>query len=525
MLQGVWIIFGVKQAYDALSVALLHAGSQVHLLCTSEVQAAKVVEDLQRSAAAHGAPREVWLVPGVEEPIAAVLAEPLRRLGVRCLTVTHKAVVGGILAGHIDAVHAEAAPFLRSAAPEGSFPATQQPPAKASAPGRRRTVPWSSAAGEVPKTAVKEEESFPHTQHQQGAPMERPAALCSRQGESAAPPSRSGAPQAPLAAPPTPKEPAAAAQAPPPQARAAKRPAPDPGGGGEAMDPRRRPFAPWGEAARPAIEAGAPLGAVKEQPAHDPDVGASTGRPGSRLASPGRPELENVRMAAPAAQPPSGGVKLEPGLREPKQLEEERLTATAPLTALRPESQPQEELLLGSQAKRERGDPLAEHPSQVKADPEPPRAAKAEEAKREQSEPSGAPHAAAKTEQPVKKHPTGVWLPSLGGSDTGSFVALDGTDVPRAAWSPGAAAVLVPPMPSQPACRQVAHHGPRQAAGCRNFKAFRKAPGQLPPGRAAAVVPVAPWAPAAGPPLAELFCSQPLLDDVAPESLLPQMVL
>merc|ERR1712008_573847 len=104
-----------------------------------------VVEDLQRSVVTHGNPKEIWLVPGIEQQRALVLTEPLRKLGVRCLVVTHKAVVGGILAGCLAAVHAEAQPFTRLSTEEGSFPATQQQMEGAPVK-RRRAMPRARGA-------------------------------------------------------------------------------------------------------------------------------------------------------------------------------------------------------------------------------------------------------------------------------------------------------------------------------------------------------------------------------------------
>eukprot|EP00927_Polykrikos_kofoidii_P080112 TRINITY_DN76999_c0_g1_i1.p1 TRINITY_DN76999_c0_g1~~TRINITY_DN76999_c0_g1_i1.p1 ORF type:complete len:389 (-),score=70.92 TRINITY_DN76999_c0_g1_i1:126-1184(-) len=116
-------------------------------------------------------------------------------------------------------------------------------------------------------------------------------------------------------------------------------------------------------------------------------------------------------------------------------------------------------------------------------------------------------------------HPTGVWLgmlrsPSLKMATKREFVKIDGVDMPQAQWTPGKVEIIVPNSRGQAAAASACSQATRGAASRthrRSFKLFRKSDGQLPPARRQpTVVPVSPWAPAAGPLLSEAFCSQPM---------------
>lgn len=479
MLKGVWVIFGLRQAYDALSIALLHAGSQVHLLCTTEVQATKVAEDLKLSVTSHGVPREVWLVPGVEERLGTLLASPLRELGTRCLTVTHGAVVAGILAGSLDAVHAEATPFACQAAPvsAASFPETQRQGAAPDMQAGRRSLPWNRTAKNDP-CVKEEEESFPNTlQQPAGGPSAvKPVTMTAARGltsQSMLPP---------------------------------KRPAPDPGAAMEGQASLSMPHRTLQTSQLTGHAAQATSSVVKEQ-LQTSHLAGGVGHQHGEYATVGsagqaKPEAQNGLPAGVKA------VKPEPGLDKLRLPPRPTLTLTPgpslsqtkhePAAAAEPPSQRHEVVEL-SQAKREQPPPSEAPPARRQ------RTALLVEssapAKIEAAAPPPEPEPPPQVE-PVK-HQTGVWLQGLVGTPQQHRDLIP--DLPRASWSPGAEVALGRRSRLAQASSGCTPNGEER----RGFKAFRKAQGQLPRQRGAAI-PLVPWAPAAGPPLAEVFCSQPL---------------
>jgi len=503
LLQGVWVIFGLKQAYDALSVALLHAGSQVHLLCTTEVQANKVAEDLKRSAAVHRAPREVWLVPGVEQRVGALLAAPLRELGARCLTVTHGAVVAGILAGTLDAVHAEATPFGCQDGPAAgaSFPGTQQqpsqpPPMLATLAGQRAPQ-WSNIGrGTVGKAVKEEEESFPHTQQQQYQQQ----------------PPRPG--QVRPAAARAPREPVPQ-HMPPPLADAVKRPSPDRGGAPEepVRPSVRRRTLPSAEETRALVAGDTAKEQVQARGASRVELGLGGGAAGSS----GHTKLEGDARTGPPSQPSGVATKPEPGKvhealapdRPPPQSLVSSIVLSQPKREPADVAEPSlkfepvhnvepsfaKRLVEGSEARQGRAVPLVEISNTAKVD-------------RDEGKAVEPGMGSELTPAPVK-HPTGVWLQSLRSEQVEPPLQENRsiiTDVPQAPWSPDAEVMLRSPNAAS-ARGQATPKGEAARTTRRNFKAFRKALGQVPRVRDP-VVQVAPWVPEAGPALAELFCSQ-----------------
>lgn len=138
LLKGIWVLFGLSHAQDALSCALLRAGSPVHLDCSTSARASSAAEDLRRHVGAHGHPKEVWIIPSIQDAAAAVVAAPLKELGARCLIVPQVAVARCILLGQLEAAHAQASPFQAPAprAPpvESPFPDTLIQPDRAEKP-------------------------------------------------------------------------------------------------------------------------------------------------------------------------------------------------------------------------------------------------------------------------------------------------------------------------------------------------------------------------------------------------------
>lgn len=562
MLAGVWVVFGIRQAYDVLALALSHAGSQVHVLCTPDMQAARVAEELGRNLAKHGKPRAVWIVPGLDDATAAVLGPALEALDAPCLAVSHKAAVAGILAGRLDAAHAEATPMTLSAKgpADGSFPATQQQqqqqPQGAAGPGRRRAVPWAPGTFHAAKTLVKEE-SFPNTDQighkppqpgvqlqvggatsSTGRPRPWPASDAGAAAEREAKDAKEGekpAERAPtLASLAEPVGPPAMGRRKPFQGLAA---AP---GAGSSPPAKRARQAPWGPAAaglpgangREALGAG---GAVKEQDSPEKPRTAAAPRPGGGAGAE-TPKPEEARNGRDVDGAPLTLSSEASGMKEEKE-EEKKQPDGAAFAAVRRPGAPG----LGAGALTVPETPA----SQVKPEPLPPALVESSAVKAEAAEqklaaaaaavegrggPGAGGAAAAAAPAPGSppqrrvQHPTGVWLTSLGqgtspeGQAVQESCLVDGVEVPRAACravpnlarrprAPGAAAVAERPRG-------------RGSRGC-NFKLFRKAQGQrgLPREH---VVPVAPWLPAAGPPLAEIFGSQPLGGD-SDSQLLPQL--
>jgi len=565
MLQGVWIIFGLKQAYDALSVALLTAGSQVHFLCTSEVQAAKVIEDLQRSVATHGNPKEIWLVPGLEQQSTSLLTEPLRKLGARCLVVTHKAVVGGILAGCLAAVHAEAQPFIRLNTDEGSFPATQKQTDAAPAAKRRRAMPGTNGSCPDPsllnvtKKAVKEEDSLSHAHRpppgmllehappvtlQTGPPASLAAPL------SAVPGGRTHVKEQPPASQtlglvPEQKvhtvtmtrgrnNPATLSveqpkieeggRIPVTQARGshgqsiaygATGPKPEQGAPFTSLDRRehgqsmrlgladpksesedkvRTTAAEQGEAGRGASNVSAPY--KSENNGQHPAAPVSFTRVKSQPDLDLKPEEKfPVPFTLPSQTPVTSSIVQPSVVCQTKQ---EYVPAMAQPTTeanlgprlVEPKTEPGQ-AVMSSQAKLEKAEPLPHGLGGVgvgsnrQADVEPPR-----------------PQAISPEEhhEPAR-HPTGVWLQSLAPLQPQQHSQME-PEMPRAQCDQVAAILQPQRHAPAPAAPQAA------AYGCRNFKAFRKAAGQLPRARGA-VVNMVPWQEPQGLPLAEAFDSQP----------------
>mmetsp|Transcript_71573 Transcript_71573/g.141990 ORF Transcript_71573/g.141990 Transcript_71573/m.141990 type:complete len:791 (-) Transcript_71573:61-2433(-) len=542
MLQGVWIIFGLKQAYDALSVALLTAGSQVHLLCTSEVQAAKVVEDLQRSLVMHGHPKEIWLVPGIEQQSVSVLTEPLRRLGVRCLIVTHKAVVGGILAGCLEAAHAEAQPFTRLSTDESSFPATQQQTDGAPAIKRRRSMPWTNGNCPDPslngaKTAVKEEDSLSRLQRphadmqlerapavtlQTAQPTSLPAPLTSAPGQRTAVKEQQPASQTLGLVPeekvhtvsltrgrnnqttPTMGQPKSEdyGRVPATHGRDShgqpKDPKPEQGVHSMLLSladpkPEDKPMVATldrGKKGQSSLTASAPHKSENQQPAAAFGFTKVKEQPCLDM----KPEEKfPIPFTLPSQTPVNSTVRPSAGFSQTKQ---EYAPAIAQATTEANHgpllAEPKSESVqapMSSQAKLEKQEPLpnggvgASSNGQVAV----------EQPRLQRIIPE-------EHHEPVK-HPTGVWLQSLvpQGPPQHSQPELE---VPRAQCNQVASVLQPKRQAAAPNTPQAASHS------CRNFKAFRKATGQLPRAREA-VVNMVPWQEPMGLPLAEAFDSQP----------------
>jgi len=102
--------------------------------------------------------------------------------------------------------------------------------------------------------------------------------------------------------------------------------------------------------------------------------------------------------------------------------------------------------------------------------------------------------------EPVR-HPTGVWLQSLAPQQPQQHSQPE-LELPRAQCAQVASVLHLKRHAAVPATPHAA------AYSCRNFKAFRKAAGQLPRARGA-VVNMVPWQEPMGLPLAEAFDSQP----------------
>nr|QDO16560.1 nibrin [Crypthecodinium cohnii]USW07898.1 nibrin [Crypthecodinium cohnii] len=110
LLESVWIIFGLRQAHDTLSVALRHSGARVQLLCTSQEQLPQTMEELRLATQAVTENKlrrasAVWFVPGVDPSLLEGLKARLEPLEVPCMSVSHKAVVAGILSGDLRTAH------------------------------------------------------------------------------------------------------------------------------------------------------------------------------------------------------------------------------------------------------------------------------------------------------------------------------------------------------------------------------------------------------------------------------------
>jgi len=136
-----------------------------------------------------------------------------------------------------------------------------------------------------------------------------------------------------------------------------------------------------------------------------------------------------------------------------------------------------------------------------------PAGVKAEVPAKADARPTAVPEPAHLAEE-HKQHPTGVWLAALAHTKR-ETVVVDGVELPRAKWRPCAEVIAVPAGSATPSGGSRANAKGPQRSTRRSFKLFRKADGQRAQPREA-VVPVAPWAPAEGRPLAEVFCSQPL---------------
>ena len=312
----------------------------------------------------------------------------------------------------------------------------------------------SSRAAQAP---VKEEESFPHTQPQ-------PQPLLA--GRGAVVPSTA----APVAE----------------DARPAAEPQLGPG---ERAAHRAAPSGLHGTDAR--------LGAVKEQGLRDAGLAPAPGGPQAGAREPER--------APPSAGRMEPGPKLEADGHSWFQTRGSLRVDTLPAapaparlvdTPSQPKREPAHAAVEGSQLKREtaRAAVIGSAVGEARREDEPERP---------------------RAPSPPRRvsHPTGVWLSTLGcpAELENDSVAVDGVEVARASWRRS----IVPeerlgPPSSGPEGRS--REAP--AAPGRSFKRFRKAAGQC--SLRGLFVEVAPWDPPAAPPLAEVFCSQPLDSDSLP---------
>lgn len=437
LLQGVWVVFGTKPVFDVLSKALLHAGSQVQLLCCSVSLAGKLAEDLHRSLDAHAAPAEVWIVPAVQEDLASTLAGPICQLGARAFMVQLPAVVRGILVGTLDAVHADATPLRQ--VKEQSQPSLGREANLAQAKQQTLRNPHAvgtlqAAFGIAPKqsdekgTQIKEEGSFPATQQQQQHRVQSQQPM--------QPPQLEQLQQQQLQQQQEKREPVASVV---PYAFRA--------GGGEDNGSR---------CARDEVKG------VKLEFERGEDV----------------KQVSQVSLSCfPVSAPQAASLPPPPSVANPK-------------------GEVVQSVLCGTQAKPERcKNPVNVPDATLKPEHAPKcfeRAERVSQVKDERADVSGR-----------SENTLGVWL-EVKARSTKDSVVVDGVEVPRASWRPGGAEVV----PRKAARAQSADARGSNAQQGR-FKLFRKSGGQKCP-EPAALVDVAPWVPAAAPPLAEVFCSQPL---------------
>jgi hypothetical protein len=160
LFQGICIVFTDPNLADVLSKAIASAGAKAQFLCPGVERVASFAVEARTSTERHGSPEEIWVIPGMEDDLAAAMSGVLLEVGARrCLKVPLQAVVRGLLLGSKEGVHSNAFHIALGKSSQGSFAETQQQ--------QHRLVKGQ----EVKLGAVKmKDESFPQTQEQGIAP-------------------------------------------------------------------------------------------------------------------------------------------------------------------------------------------------------------------------------------------------------------------------------------------------------------------------------------------------------------------
>jgi len=568
LFDGVWVIYGSKLGLDGLGKALSQANLQVQIPCFSVEQCTQVSAEINKCRSNQIAvPREVWVVPPLEEAVKAALGALLPSLRqATCLTVPVQAVVRGIFVGSREAVHTTpgAVSFTLDATGQSSLPATQkqepQPPslpaaslaqaapvAPATAVKRRRAMPWGQQDENMVK-AEKREDTVDLTQEQEplAAPVVRPpaatltepkemngikrphAALEEQEQHSAAPAVQTRPASLAAAVQTRPASLAPAVQTLPASLAANGHIQPPGWPPGTALkepkevngvkQPRTAMEAPGRpKRAQSAENMQAALTLMKEPDSHE---GQQTGvvdcgPPQTVLSTGATSKLEenkDDKEFKPPPGPPAtvgssyGGAPIS---QAPAPEAESGIPKCLSISFDTPFSQPKPEIV----AMKEEAKMLKVEGQQgVRTAPMLQRAQTVHTLQTVQAEQSQL----VKHEEPAPEpvvHPTGTWLKSLGmPKQERPAVRVDNVEIMQAAWQAGAVPVTAARIAeSSTPARQ--HNGIRSGMGARgfarrNFKLFQKGVGQRRP--AVEIVPVAPWVPPQEPDLGNLFNSQSL---------------
>jgi len=117
--------------------------------------------------ATYGRPKEIWLVPHLGEDSFGCLAPTISSLAVDCFSVPLRGVVGGILHGGLEAVHAAAKRVMPVGSNTGHLQSNATRPIQNAAQQIFLTPTPAATPSMNLKSLDVKDESFPHTQPQQ----------------------------------------------------------------------------------------------------------------------------------------------------------------------------------------------------------------------------------------------------------------------------------------------------------------------------------------------------------------------